>query len=164
MNDKLCQEIADEYRKLAEEGRLAELDGFVQHGTCSSLRHSLGVAYVSLYLHDKYNLKGDRSALLRAALLHDYFLYDWHTVDVSRRRFHGFTHGALAAKNAARDYVLTDKEINSIMRHMFPLTPVPPKHVEGGVIVVADKICAMYEIYCKIPYGHLYKMATGKEE
>ena len=88
----------------------------------------------------------DKDSLVRGALLHDYFLYDWHVKDKSRR-FHGFTHASVAAANASRDFELNDIERDIIAKHMFPLTPFPPMHREGFIVSLADKWCALAETF-----------------
>lgn len=84
-------------------------------------------------------------SLIRAALLHDYFLYDWHDWDNGTHRLHGFTHGKTAMRNAIRDFKLNQIERDSIEHHMFPLTPYPPKYIEGYLVTAADKISATKE-------------------
>ena len=83
----------------------------------------------------------------RAALLHDLFLYDWHThTKETGDHFHGYTHPRVAMNNAVKYFELTDREKNLILRHMWPLTPVPPKYREGYAIVYADKYCSLAEV------------------
>lgn len=82
-------------------------------------------------------------ALVIGALLHDYFLYDWH--DGKGRHLHGFTHPECAKRNAEKDYALSPRVKNIIARHMFPLTPVPPTCTEAWIVCIADKICAIEE-------------------
>ena len=65
--------------------------GFLQHGNVSVYEHSLGVALACVKLARLLRIKVDERSLVRGALLHDYFLYDWHEHDRSHR-FHGF-HG-----------------------------------------------------------------------
>ncbi|MCI1984562.1 MAG: HD domain-containing protein [Bifidobacteriaceae bacterium] len=118
----------------------------LQHGTVTTYDHSLRVARLSvriaLFFHVWAHV--DRSSLVRAALLHDYFLYDWHDSE-PWHRLHGFRHGGFAVRNAQRDFELTAIESNAIARHMFPLTPIPPKYLEGVIVSVADKISATQE-------------------
>ena len=82
-------------------------------------------------------------ALVIGALLHDYFLYDWH--DGKGRHLHGFTHPKCAFRNAEKDYTLSPRVKNIIVRHMFPLTPIPPACKEAWIVCIADKICAIEE-------------------
>ena len=86
----------------------------------------------------------DRASLLRGALLHDYFLYDWHDPDPSHR-LHGFRHPFFALARAEEDFELTSRERNIIVRHMFPLVPVPPTCREAWIVCLADKWCALRE-------------------
>jgi len=100
--------------------------------------------YFSYYLALKMNAPVDIHSLIRGALLHDYFLYDWHQKDPSHR-LHGFRHPKTALGNAQRDYYLNWKEKNIIARHMFPLIPVPPQCREAWIVCLADKWCALGE-------------------
>ena len=117
---------------------------FLQHGRTSVYRHSLSVALLCLRLSRVLHLKVDRRAMVRGALLHDYFLYDWHDSDPDHR-WHGFTHPKRALKNARADFPLGGVEADMIVSHMFPLTPKPPFHREGWILCGADKICSLRE-------------------
>ena len=75
----------------------------------SVYRHSLAVAYFSCYLAEKMHLKVRTREMIRGALLHDYFLYDWHEKSKDHR-LHGFTHPARALKNAEQIFDLTPVE------------------------------------------------------
>lgn len=116
----------------------------MQHGTTSIYRHSLNVAYTSLWMMERWQIRLEPKSLVRGALLHDYFLYDWHQKD-SSHRLHGFRHPKTALGNAQRDYHLNWKEKNIIARHMFPLIPVPPQCREAWIVCLADKWCALGE-------------------
>lgn len=130
--------------QLCEQGRLLEEQNAMQHGSTSVYEHSVNVAYKSLLLVENYRLPVDKQSLVRGALLHDYFLYDWHQKD-SSHRLHGFRHPKTALGNAQRDYHLNWKEKNIIARHMFPLIPVPPQCREAWIVCLADKWCALGE-------------------
>ena len=82
------------------------------------------------------------------ALLHDYFLYDWHAKH-EVHSLHGLFHPGRALKNAERDFSLSPTERNMIKTHMFPLTLPPPKCKESWILVVADKVCAIKETFGK---------------
>jgi HD superfamily phosphodiesterase len=51
---------------------------FIQHGRVTVYKHSVSVAMMCLMLAHKFNIEVDEASLVRGALLHDYFLYDWH--------------------------------------------------------------------------------------
>ena len=93
---------------------------------------------------EKCKISMDVRSLAMGALLHDYFLYDWHEDDPSHR-LHGFTHPKKALKNAQKDYQLNWKEKNIIARHMFPLVPIPPQCREAWLVCMVDKWCALSE-------------------
>lgn len=115
----------------------------VHHRRICCYRHSLNVAVVSLALAERFLRRFDRRALVRGALLHDYFLYArGPDSDIKR---HGTTHAKVAAKNASADFTLSPIEEDIIKRHMFPLNPAPPRYRESVVVSLADKICAVGE-------------------
>lgn len=136
--------LANTIRELAHEGRFYEEKAAMQHGCTTIYQHSIHVAYVSLFLMEKWHIPLDEISLVKGALLHDYFLYDWHENDASHR-LHGFHHPNTALRNALRDYKLNKREENMIARHMFPLTPIPPGCREAWLVCLADKWCAMKE-------------------
>ena len=143
------QEVADMAIELERRGRLGACRRFIQHGNVSVYEHVVGVAEASLAAADALQRMGvalDRSSLVRGALLHDYFLYDWHDPDPSHRQ-HGFKHPYFALERAEEDFDLTPCERNIIVRHMFPLVPVPPTCREAWIVCLADKYCALHETF-----------------
>ena len=137
--------------KLEGESRLGMERRYYQHGVTTIFQHSINVACVSCKIAEKYHLDVDYYALIRGALLHDYFLYDWHVKDRSHR-FHGFTHPRRALENADKEFQLTETERNMIYCHMFPLTPIPPSTKEAWIVCAADKICALSETMMPLLY------------
>ena len=117
---------------------------YIQHGDTTVYEHSLMVAEESLKLARLLHLKIDEESLIKGALLHDYFLYDWH-VKEDYHRFHGIKHPIFSRNNAKRDFGLNKKEENMILSHMFPLMPILPKYKESWILFLADKICATKE-------------------
>lgn len=117
----------------------------VQHGTTSVRRHSLGVCALSLRLAKACGVRVNERALVRGALLHDYFLYDWHKGSPDGWR-HSYRHPRRALANAERDFSLSDIERDVIACHMFPLGPMPST-CEGCLVCVADKICSLQETF-----------------
>lgn len=134
---------------ILEHGTFQKMDRFIQHGTTTTLSHCLQVSYVSYKICKAYGL--DYRAAARGGLLHDLFLYDWHT---HRREtgnhFHGFTHPQVALHNANHVFDLTEKEKDIIVKHMWPLTVIPPKYPEGYVIMYVDKYCGFMETVQRI--------------
>ena len=118
----------------------------IQHGTMPVYRHCLDVARQSIQINKALGLGCSERDLIRGALLHDYFLYDWH--DKNRENYqklHGFYHPGIALKNARKEYHLTRREEDIIKKHMWPLTVVPPLCREAWVVTAADKYCSLLE-------------------
>ncbi len=143
------QQISDRYfndffKYMVHSGRFAKTKQFIQHGDTSVYSHCVAVAYVSLWFSYRLHLSVSRQSLLMGAFLHDYFLYDWHEKDPSHR-LHGFTHPKRALINATADWNLSPRTQNIILRHMFPLTPIPPAYREAWLVCLADKACALAE-------------------
>jgi Predicted HD superfamily hydrolase len=118
----------------------------IQHGNMTVNNHCINVAKYSLAISRKLHIPCNRRELVRGALLHDYFLYDWH--DKGRRdirNLHGFYHPGIALRNASREYHLTEREKDIIKKHMWPLTIVPPQCREAWIVTAADKYCSLLE-------------------
>lgn len=147
------QEILYDYASdiLASHGMQQEKE-YKQHGEISCYEHSIAVACMSIRLADLFHIKVNKKSLTRGALLHDYFLYDWHHADKSHR-LHGFIHAKRALQNAEHDFSLTDIERDIIAKHMFPLNPSLPRYKESVIVTAADKICASHEVLaCVFPF------------
>lgn len=119
---------------------------YLQHGNVSVYEHSVSVAIMCLVIAKYFHINVEIESLIRGALLHDYFLYDWHIPD-KEHKLHGFTHARRALSNAERDFELNDIERNMILCHMFPLNIRVPKYKESVILCIADKICATREIF-----------------
>ena len=131
---------------LSQKSHLRRMEKFTQHGDTSCLLHTIAVAYYSIKIAEFFGIKYKKHALIRGALLHDYFLYDWH--DKNRENYqslHGFYHPGIALKNAKKEYKLTPREQDIIKKHMWPLTVVPPLCREAWVVSMADKYCSILE-------------------
>lgn len=140
--------------ELMRNTRMELSEDFVQHGDTSVLLHSVAVAYYSFKLSRKLGLLRFHRELVRGALLHDYFLYDWHKYN-NERGLHGFSHPSTALENARRDTEISPLEADIIARHMFPLTPVPPKSRAAWIVCLVDKVCSVYETFNRGIYPEL---------
>ena len=142
MNNK--EKLEEIIAFLSENTRFDETKNFIQHGNTSVYTHVISVAKKSIEIAEKYNLKVDMDSMIRGALLHDYFLYDWH--DGKRERWiHGFTHPMKAYKNAKSEINLNRLERDIIIKHMFPLTILPPRYLESWIVTFADKYVSAVE-------------------
>lgn len=124
----------------------------IQHGNVTVNAHVLNVARYSILFSEELHIPCSKRELIRGALLHDYFLYDWHIPDAENpHKLHGFYHPGKALQNALREYKLTEREKDIIKKHMWPLTIKPPRCREAWIVTTADKWCSLLETL------HMYK-------
>lgn len=118
----------------------------IQHGDMTVHEHCINVAKTSLKIKEKLHIACNKRDLVRGALLHDYFLYDWHIGDKENpHKLHGFYHPGRALANAKREYILTKRQEDIIRKHMWPLTVIPPLCREAWIVTTADKYCSFME-------------------
>ena len=146
---KLSKAQKREFVKIAREvmhsGRYREMKKYYSHSDVTVYTHCVKVAYAAYSFAVKHGIRCDLKALVRGALLHDYYLYDWHDPNKGFR-WHGFKHHRFALENAERDFVLSKRERNIIRSHMFPLTFWQiPRCREAWLVTLADKIVATEE-------------------
>lgn len=127
--------------------KFQELENYMQHGNLTVKDHSINVANKAINYVDKYNIKCDKKSLVTGALLHDFFLYDWHDKGNRVGNFHAFTHPKTALKNAKQYYKLNKIEKDIIKNHMWPTTVILPKSKEAWIIIWVDKVCAFLETF-----------------
>lgn len=125
--------------------QVQEMKQYIQHGNTSTLTHCLMVAYfsyrVALWLPIHFSYK----SLIRGAMLHDFYLYDWHIPDKSHK-LHGFVHPRIALTNARRYFELNPLEEDIILKHMWPLTiNTVPSCREALLVCLVDKLCSLAE-------------------
>ena len=85
------------------------MDQFIQHGHTTCKAHCIQVSYIAFEICRRRGW--DSRSAARAGLLHDLFLYDWHThAKETGEYFHGFTHPRVAMENAVRYFQIPEKE------------------------------------------------------
>jgi len=122
---------------------VAMLSQYEHHRGKTRLEHVKEVAYLSFLWGRRLSLEND--AIVRGALLHDLFYYDWRH---EGPRLHGFRHHNIALKNARTISLLTGKEEDIIKKHMWPLTVVPPRYMESLVVSLVDTFCTVRDYSC----------------
>ena len=138
--DEVKQEILAE---LLSDRHVQEMKRFKQHGRVTTFDHCLHVANLSYSIDKWLFLHSDLRTLLTGAVLHDFFLYDWHE---SGHSMHGFTHPKAASKNARKYFSIDDKTGQVIESHMWPLTFKRfPRSREAWVVCLADKCVSLHE-------------------
>jgi len=136
MTDPLIREMMgyQPIREIITHEVFQQMDMYRHHGIKTCLSHTMDVAVLTYSLARRMDV--DFISATRGALLHDLFLYDWR---YQGPRLHGFRHPRIALENAAKFFHLNHIEKDSIMRHMWPLTPVPPRYTESILVSYADK-------------------------
>lgn len=141
MSDPLVKEFYSHISDILENPEIQRLDTHSQHINTSRLQHSINVAYYTFLFCRKKNLRTREAT--RAALLHDFFLYDWKTAKLG---YHPSEHPRQALINAKKYFEVTDVMEDAIVKHMWPISLNMPHHKEGWVVTMADKLCATMEV------------------
>ena len=134
------------------------LKNFKHHYGYSRYQHSLSVSYYS-YLVCKF-LHLDYVSATRGALLHDLFFYDTNTSN--KPSFHLWKHPKISLNNAHKFFDLNVKESDIILKHMWPITIIPPKYLESYVITIIDKYCALKE-WINYSYNNFLLLHTKRD-
>lgn len=113
---------------------------FCVHHGITRHEHCLRVAYYTYIVTKKLHLRYVDAT--RAALLHDFF-----TDEVSNLGAWGRfrKHPEFALINAKKYFEINELQENIILRHMFPITFIPPKYIESWVVDFIDDISAIYD-------------------
>ena len=149
MKEYVLNEQEKEYfKKIADEivthPNFVNLKNQIAHGKTTVYEHCIMVALESYKYALSKRLLLDYPALIRGALLHDYYFYDWHKNKPFT--FHGLKHNHIALKNAKHDFSLSKREKDIIINHMFPLTIFHfPKSKEAWIVCRIDKKVALLD-------------------
>lgn len=112
----------------------------IRHHGITRYEHSMRVAYYSYKVTKLLHL--DYKETTEAALLHDFFQEEVADKNfVARLR----KHPKCALKNATNNFDLSEKQMDIIKSHMFPITFTPPKYLESWIVDVVDDISAIQE-------------------
>lgn len=123
---------------------------YEQHGSTNRLEHSLQVAQYSYWVSKKTKMKVDQKSLIRGALLHDFFLYDWRS-KTDHEGIHGFSHPETALHNAKQHFEINETEADIIAKHMWPLTITKmPTCKESFIVCTIDKYCSIKENFNRV--------------
>lgn len=147
-NNTNCDEFFSIIKDLIENPKVKEMRIFNQHATTSCYQHCMQVAYYTYLVCKKWKL--DYVSATRGAMLHDLFLYDWHTYERPIKTWktqHAFLHPKVALKNATKIFNLNTIEQDVILNHMWPVTIRFPHYKETVIVTFADKYSACRETF-----------------
>lgn len=121
-----------------------QLADYYQHCKTSRLQHCINVAYYTFLITRKLNL--DVRSATRAALLHDFYLYDWRHDEQPVEGRHSAVHPQIALEMARQHTEVNAIMEDCILHHMWPMTRQRPETPEAWVVQGADKLCAVMEM------------------
>lgn len=133
-----CAAVED----LLRHEKVKEMKNYPHHGKIDTHFHSV---YVSFHVFKISKALGlDFRSITRAALLHDFYLYDWHTT--KHEEMHAWYHPKEAVKNAEKYFgELSDMQKEMILHHMWPLAKTP-RTIGGAILTMCDKHCANMDL------------------
>ena len=145
MRDAWNREFYDSIRDIIYHPVVQQMKNFEQHCDTDCYEHCLAVAFYNFYICKKLNL--DARSAARGGMLHDLFLYDWRGhAKRTGDHFHAMTHPRAAYNMAKQYFDLNPVEKEVILKHMWPVTVIPPRHWETYIICFTDKYCGSMEI------------------
>lgn len=170
--ENINQEFYDCVKDILHHPVVQEMKKFSHHCDTDCYQHCLNVSYYNYQICKALGL--DARAAARAGMLHDLFLYDWKVrAKETGEHFHGLTHPRVALKKAEQYFELSKMEKDIILKHMWPLTVIPPRYMESHITCLTDKYCGMCEIAdyysgkimpkrISLPYGYrtMYRLAA----
>ena len=163
-NIEKCTEFNEILSDILSNETVKQMHNYIQHGEISCYTHCYYVAYYTYLICKK--LKLDYKSAVRGAMLHDLFLYDWHTTspaDINEKGVHAWAHPRIALKNASKIFNLNDTEKDIIRNHMWPVTLKFPKTKEAFIVSCMDKYSATAETFMncrnRITNSRIYRFA-----
>ena len=132
--------------ELLADPRVQEMKRYKQHGRISTFEHCERVARLSCRIDRALHLHADPHTLVKGAMLHDFYLYDWHNEDGGEHDWHGYIHAERARRNACRYFGADERVQHVIYCHMWPLNRTRvPRTREAWIVCLADKYISIRE-------------------
>lgn len=128
----------------------------IKHHNTTRMDHSLKVSYYS-YMIAK-TLRLDYEDVARGGLLHDFYMGKISDCENVKDKLLLFStkHPNEAVVNASNNFNLSEKEINIIKSHMFPVDYRVPKYAESWIVSFVDKVLSVKEFSLKFKYKLSY--------
>ena len=140
-------ELEEIYQRFLHDKKVMRMEEIQMHRGSSCYIHSFRVAKLCILKaarYKRYDMQNLKDVLV-AAILHDYYLYDWREHREFKKK-HGRRHPLVACENAIRDFDIPVEVQNIIKSHMWPLTPhLYPKTKEAKLVNRMDNHIATKE-------------------
>ena len=145
IDDLQKQHLEELYQRYLNDEKVLRMKEVPMHRGSNCYLHSFRVAKVAIKHALTKRKDVDLEVLLLAAILHDYYLYDWRK-DKTKKRHHGSRHPFIAAKQAKEDFDVDEKVQTVIQSHMWPINiKCFPSTMEAKILSFADKKIATME-------------------
>jgi len=140
---------------ILENDEFKKMDNIKHHNT-TRLNHSLKVSYYSYKIAKSLRL--DYEDVARGGLLHDFYINEIRNCDKVKDKILLFStrHPNEALINASNNFELSEKEINIIKSHMFPVDYRIPKYAESWIVSLVDKVLSFGEFSKRFGYKLSY--------
>ena len=140
-------ELEEIYQRFLHDEKIMRMEEIQMHRGSSCYIHSFRVAKLCILKaarYKRYSMQNLKDVLV-AAILHDYYLYDWREHHELKKK-HGRRHPLVACANAIRDFNISPAVQEIIKTHMWPLTPrLYPKTKEAKLVNRMDNHIATRE-------------------
>lgn len=132
----------------------------IKHHNTTRMEHSLKVSYYSYKIAK--TLKLDYEDVARGGLLHDFYTNEIRNCNKIKDKILLFStrHPNEAVINASNNFELSEKEVNIIKSHMFPVDYRIPKYAESWIVSLVDKVLSFEEVSKRFGYrlGYLFNL------
>lgn len=150
LNEKEEKRFTELAEKIINHPDYQKMKELIAHGRITVYQHSMDVARFCFRCNSRMHLGIDEEELITGALLHDFYLYDWHnaSIRVPLFKMHGYTHPSTACENARERFEINGRVRNVIKSHMWPLTLRSlPSNKAAWLVCMGDKIVATREVF-----------------
>jgi len=147
ISEERKKELEDIYQSLLKDEKIRKMKEISMHRGSNCFIHSFKVAKLAIKRALRHKI-GDLYIILVGSILHDYYLYDWRN-ERDKMKQHLASHPYIAARNALRDFHISEKIKKVIETHMWPVNFRDfPKSKEARIIANADKAIYIKEMFC----------------
>ena len=153
INQEEKERLETIYQTFLHDEKILQMKEISMHRGSNCYEHSFKVARKAIRHALRYHKKEiNLEIVLIGSILHDYYLYDWRK-NKELLKGHGSNHPYIAAKNAKRDFDISDEVRKIIEAHMWPLnTSNWPNTTEARIVSVSDKAVTIGEALTSIAY------------